>query len=406
MSDPAQNLPLKEDMAGGKLPKLSALVSPSLFAQLGDICDEPVDLSGLSPTEILLRHSGDVMLIEQGMTGYDQIVLLLAVERPQTAVIVVSDHLPGHMVRALMKLQQSDILPSSASLGDVVEAAERLVEACAETGGPSVPDASAQCWAFRGAVGGAGVTSIAIESAFELARRNPENKICLIDLNVSDGMVVPFLDGQAKLDLNALYAAPERLDARLLQAWCWEHEDGVSVLAGKRDIDADLKATEPAILRLLDVACSVFDFVVVDMPRHRMSWSSAVMSAVDEVVIISELTVPSLHAAADTCRDIDPSREGRAPARLVLNRMFAKRRFKAEFDLEQAERAIQRQIDATISSDWDAARTAVNLGQSIAKVKPKSLIVSDVAKLVQKLGPAEQAEPVQSQRSGKLRRRG
>ena len=401
MTEPAYEIDPQSEVSGRMIPALSALVSPSLFAQLKSICDNLTDLSGLSPTEILLRHSGDLLLVEQGMTGYDQIVLMLAVERPSTAVIVVSDHLPGHMVRALMKLELSDILPSTASLGDVVDAAERIAETRPEIGEPSAPESTAQCWAFRGAVGGAGVTTIALECAFELARREGPGKVCLIDLNFADGMIMPFLDGTPKLDLDALSAAPERLDERLLQAWCWEHEDGVSVLAGPRDPDADLKATEPAVLRLLDVACSVFDHVIVDMPRHRMSWAKSVLAAVDELVIVSELTVPSLHAAADSCREADPLREDREPARLVLNRMFAKRRFKAEFAVDKAERAIQRDINATIGSDWDAARTAVNLGQPIAKVKAKSQIVMDVAKLVAQLSPAEEALAKASKRRGR-----
>ncbi|MAU66979.1 MAG: hypothetical protein CMF06_08375 [Hyphomonas sp.] len=353
----------------------------------------------MSASEAAMKFGGGVMLLEQGLPGWDELLLKLAVDRPSTAVIVLSDQIPGNMVRALMKLDASDVLPISSIPADVIEAAEKLRDT--STGGVG---GSSVCWAFRGAVGGAGVTTIAIESAFELARRFGPGRVCLVDLNVADGMTTSFLEAVPKLDLSALAAAPERLDPRLLAAWCYQHESGVSIIAAPRNPDGDALAREPAVLRLLDVACGMFEFTIVDMPRHMMPWTKSVLSAVDEAIVISELTVPSLHAAADMARETDVLRHDRAPAKLVLNRMFQKKRLRAEFALDKAEGAIDRKIDSTITSDWDAARTAVNLGRPIAEVVQKSPLVSDIGKLVQMMLPEEiqAAAPVE----GKRRRRG
>jgi pilus assembly protein CpaE len=367
------------------IPSLAALAGPERMTALKACCAEFSDLAGLSASEIILRHGGGLVLVEQGMDGYDQIILSLAVERPNTAVIVISDQLPGHMVRALMKLDASDIVPSSAGIEEVIDAAEQLRETQSVQGS----GAASTCWAFRGAVGGAGVSTLAIESAFALARMVGPGKVCLVDLNVADGMTTSFLEAVPKLDLYALADAPDRLDQRLLAAWCWEHADGVSLIAAPRNPDADLLASEPAMLRLLDVACSAFEYVLVDMPRHMMPWSKSIMSAVDEAIIVSELTVPSLHAAADMCRETDVLRGDRGQSKLVLNRMFPKKRFRAEFAVDKAEQAIEREIHTTIASDWDAARTAVNLGKPIADVKPKSQLVLDVQQFVGRLLPDE-----------------
>jgi pilus assembly protein CpaE len=134
-----------------------------------------------------------------------------------------------------------------------------------------------------------------------------------------------------------------------------------------------------------------------------MPWTQSILAAVDQAVIVSELTVPSLHAAADAARETDAVRSGRDKTKLVLNRMFPKKRFRAEFAVDQAERAIERSIDATITSDWDAARTAVNLGQPIASVKEKSQLVADIATLVDVLLPEALAESIAAQ-SGQRRR--
>jgi pilus assembly protein CpaE len=300
-----------------------------------------------------------------------------------------------------MKLEAWDVLPVSADAGDILDTAARLSDTRTEAkGGP----ANSVCWAFRGAVGGAGVSTIAIESAFALARLVGPGKVCLVDLNLADGMTASFLEAIPKLDLPALSSAPERLDARLLAAWCWQHEDGVSIIASPRNPEADLMASEAAVLRLLDISCAAFPYVILDMPRHMMPWTKPVLAAVDQAIIVSELTVPSLHAAADMCRDIDVLRGEGSKARLVLNRMFQKKQFRAGFPVDTAEKAIERKIDVTVTSDWDAARTAVNLGKPIANVKPKSPLVMDVDGLVRKFAPEGMIEKSQAGKDKKKAR--
>lgn len=381
--------PSSSPMSPSQVPVLAALAGRERLESLAPICGTIIDLTTMPPPDVVLRHGDGMLVIEQGLAGWDQLLLLLAVERPSAAVIVISDNLPAHMVRALMKMRASDILPASATPADIAEAAGRLSLQTDVFESPAGPPGAAACWAFRGAVGGAGVSTLAIESAFAFARMSGPGKVCLVDLNLADGMTTSFLEAVPKLDLAALAAAPERLDQRLLAAWCWHHERGVSIIASARNPEADTLASESAILRLLDVACSTFPIVILDMPRHRMPWTQPVLSAVDEAIIVSELTVPSLHAAADMCRDIDVLRGGRSKARLMLNRMFQKKRFRTEFAIDKAEQAIDRKIDATITSDWDAARTAVNLGKAIADVKPKSPVVGDVASFVRRFAPED-----------------
>lgn len=369
------------------IPAIAALASAERLEQLKSICRNVVDLSSMDPAKIVETYGGALILLEHGMTGAEQVVLGLAVDKPDSAVLMVSDNLPVHIVRALMKIEASDILPADAGAGDVLDSIDRIRAAAEAAEAKPEDPASAVCWAFRGAVGGAGVSTLAIESAFSICEKVGPGKVCLVDLNVADGMVSSFLEAVPKLDLAALSAAPERLDARLLAAWCWQHEDGVSTISAPRNPDADALASEAAILRLLDVACAEFPFVLVDMPRHMMPWTKPILGAVDEAIIISELTVPSLHAAADMAREVDMLRSPDRKTKLVLNRMFPKKRFRAEFAVDKAEKAIERSIDATITSDWDAARTAVNLGKPIADVKPKSALVADISALVDHLMP-------------------
>ena len=104
------NSPAAAPAARRTVASIAALANPSRLEALKPSCADVQDLSALAVQDIVLRHGGGLILIEQGMPGWDQALLLLAVERPATAVVVVSDNLPAHMVRALMKLEAWDVL--------------------------------------------------------------------------------------------------------------------------------------------------------------------------------------------------------------------------------------------------------------------------------------------------------
>jgi len=181
-----------------------------------------------------------------------------------------------------------------------------------------------------------------------------------------------------------LAGAPERLDATLLNAYCWRHETGVTLISAARNPDVHEVTDADTILQLLDTVCAVYTHVIIDMPRERRGWSKSILAGVDEVMVVSEFTVPSLHAAADMTREVDELRGDAASSRLILNRMSDGKR---EFSIRRASEAIEREIGAVVRSDWKSAREAVNLGMPVARVKPKSVLGKDTMTLLKQLDP-------------------
>lgn len=358
----------------------ATLVSEQRIAQLADVFKTVTDLTGL-PVQDAIGHRGDdLVIVEINVPNAIPVLEAIAQLVPETKVLVISDALPATAVRAMLKLQSSDLVGADASVADVLKAANRLMEIL-----PEGPTKGNQCWVITGAVGGAGSTTLAIELACATAMRDPDNSVCVVDLNLADGMVSAYLEGEQKLDLVGLAEAPDRLDDTLLSAYCWQHETGVTLISAGRNPDVHEITNADMILRLLDTACAVYSHVIVDMPRERRSWTKPILAGVDEVLVISEFTVPSLHAAADMTREIDALREQTSQSRLVLNRMSDGKR---EFSVQRAGKAIDREIGAVIRSDWKSAREAVNLGMPVSRVKPKSNLVKDVMTLLKQLDPA------------------
>lgn len=297
------------------------------------------------------------------------------------AAILAGEKLPAGLVRALLRLPKSDVMEAPFAAVDLALTAAALMTDDVSAA-PSEPESDCKCWTVMGAVGGAGATTIAIEIACALAARSRRPKrVALVDLNLADGAACAYLGATSNMLLSRASAAPERIDAALLDVFSAPAPGNFDLLSSARDPHAFENTSSEAVIRLLEVACQVYDYVIVDAPRHRQKWSLDVLAGSDEIVLVSELTVPALLAARSLATEIEDEVLGGPTPRIVLNRL-AKRVFGPAPSVPEAEKALQRKTDGAVTSDWEAAAASVNLGGPIAQHRPKSRIVKDINDIV------------------------
>ncbi len=306
-------------------------------------------------------------------------------------ILLVGAHLPTSLVRSLLRLERADVLDAPYTPEHIAAAIAGLMAQQAPVAVvPAQSGSASRCWAVTGAVGGSGATTLAIEIANQLCDRQDRDKsVCLIDLNLADGAAAAYLGSPPAMRLHELAATAERLDASMLHAFITPVTKQLDLLAASRDPTAFDLVPREAILRLLEIACETYAWVILDMPRHRHSWSLEALAGCDEVLVVSELTVPALLAARSLSDEIERDMGTGNKPKILLNRLAA-RMFGPAPSMAEAERALQRKAEAGISSDWEAAAASVNLGGPIATHRPKSKIVKDVQVLVERLA----AEPV------------
>ncbi|MDR3513407.1 MAG: hypothetical protein P4L73_17350 [Caulobacteraceae bacterium] len=332
----------------------------------------------------LMRSPFDLVLIEAGAADPARLTAVigaLAQTASPPAVILVGANLPASLARALFKLKRSDVLDAPLSPADLARCVASLF---ADTAGAGGAARHSQCWSVMSAVGGAGGTTLAIEIAATLASRRLGDRVALFDLNLADGAASAYLGAAPNMHLADASAAPERIDQALLDVFSLRAPGGFDLFACPRDPYAFAKITPAAVCRLLEVACQVYDWLVIDMPRHRHSWTIDVLGGSDELLVISELTVPALLAARDLAAEIEAEIEDARRPRIVLNRM-ASRMFGPAPSRAEAERALGRKVAGVVTSDWEAAACSANLGGPISQHRPRSKIVKDIAGLVDDL---------------------
>ena len=361
-------------------PKLATIAEQALSnAEFDVAAPDAIDTSSL------LRTPVDLVLIEAGAADAARLTTVigaLAQTPSPPAVILVGANLPASLARALFKLKRSDVLDMPLSPGDLARCVASLFADEAQVGAGG--GHRSQCWSLMSAVGGAGATTIAIEMATTLANRTLGDRVGLFDLNLADGAASAYLGAASNMHLADASAAPERIDAALLDAFSLRAPGGFDLFACPRDPYAFAKITPAAVCRLLEVACQVYDWLIIDLPRHRHSWTIDVLAGSDELLVISELTVPALLAARDLSAEIEAEVEDARRPHIILNRL-ASRMFGPAPSRAEAEKALGRKVSGVITSDWEAAACSANLGGPISQHRPRSKIVKDIMTLVEDL---------------------
>lgn len=369
------------------------ICAPETAAQISECADKLGNVTvsthpdAYAALEAARAERGGVVVIENS-ASFDLVEFLIQVAEtsPSLPGLIIGENVPVLAVKRLMSLSRWDMLQppvTQQALGETLEMICR--EGRVPGDGPS-----GKCWTVTPSVGGAGATLVAVEIAYQLSQREKHNKVCLVDLNFFDGACASYLNCPANLNQSALTQSPDRIDAALLQAFITHHKNGLHLLASPRSNRLWNAIKPEAILKMLEIACTLYDYVIIDLPRWPSPWTSPVVTGSDENIVMSELTVPALHAARNRTEELEDVSEGIANPRIVLNRM-SKKIFGKTVTVSQAEEAIGRPVFATISSEWEAALAAVNFGQAVSEAKPGNRISKDIANIIDMLESDETA---------------
>ncbi len=293
-------------------------------------------------------------------------------------VVVVTQNFDESVARRLMQMRVTDFLVKPVPPVELVQTCARVAKKPA-----GVEAAEAQIFTFLPAVGGAGVTTLAVQTAMLLLNSDPRGKTatCLVDLDFQHGACADYLDIEPRLNLGEIEPRPERLDRQLLQVMMSQHQSGLAVVAAPNR-PAEMRSFDPDVVtRLLDLVSSHFDYVVFDMPRTWFSWTDSVLLGSNKLFIVSETTVPGLRHAKQLVEAIG-ERLGDGPRPQVLINRFEQKLFSPGLRRADIEQAIGDAFAATIPNHYGLVREAIDRGVPLDEIKPGNKITMQLKKLI------------------------
>jgi len=304
-------------------------------------------------------------------------------------VVAVTRTLDANLARTLLQMRVADFLVKPVSPVELVRTCAHVANGPATTA-----PTEAQIYTFLPAVGGAGVTTLAIQSAMILLNSGQRGKssTCLVDLDFQHGACADYLDIEPRLNLGEIEPRPERLDRQLLEVMLSHHPSGLAVVAAPHHL-AEMRSFDPDVVtRLLDLVSSNFDYVVFDMPRTWFSWTDSVLLGSNNLFVVSEATVPGLRHAKRLVEAIH-ERLGDGPKPRVIVNRFEQRLFSSGLRKADIQQVLGESFATCIPNQYGLVREAIDRGVPIDEVKPGNRITAQLKNLVLSPAPAKASAP-------------
>jgi pilus assembly protein CpaE len=292
-----------------------------------------------------------------------------------TKVMVIGHDNDVVVYRELLKRGVSEYLVAPVEVMGIIAAISDIYH---EEGSEKL----GQIYAFIGAKGGVGSSTVAHNVAWTMAR------VFGSDVILAD-MDLPF--GTAGLDFNQdptqgiadAVIGSDRLDEVLLDRLLAKCEDHLSLLAAPAGLDKAYDLDEAAFENVLDIIQSNVPSVVLDVPHLWTGWARKTLLAADEIVVTAMPDLANLRNAKNLIDILKQERPNDAPPKLILNQAGIPKR--PEIKPDDFAAALQLEPIAVIPFDPLLFGTAANNGQMIAEASAKthiSDVFADVAQII------------------------
>jgi pilus assembly protein CpaE len=212
-----------------------------------------------------------------------------------------------------------------------------------------------------GAKGGAGTTTVAVNTAVELARQSKRPTI-IVDLKPYLGEVALFLGVRPRFTVLDAIENLHRLDQDFLKELTSKHKSGVDILAGSEVFDRPNAQDAPAIEELLRVIGRTYDYIIIDVGNSVEASSVAALYAADTVFLVTNPDVPSIRNAQRLVERVRQLGAGSERVKVLLNRVSDN----LLINPKQIETALGYGIHHSFTSDYRAGSTALNSGGPLA----------------------------------------
>lgn len=211
-----------------------------------------------------------------------------------------------------------------------------------------------------GSKGGVGATTVAVNLGVQLST-GARKRVALLDFARPLGNVHLLLDLQPKFSVRDAVENLERLDSLFLSGLLTKHKTQLEILGGATHPEEWQAIAVAPLERVVNVAQSSFEVVLVDMGSQFSSEWEPVLQAARMILVVAEANVPALwtlerRLLALKGFGISPDR-----ARVVINRWH-----KADENvLKTIQKDMNHSIFACLPNDFRKASESVNLGMPL-----------------------------------------
>lgn len=216
--------------------------------------------------------------------------------------------------------------------------------------------------------GGTGATTVAVNLGYTLARRRPDSRVAIIDLNMGLGDVGTHLNLTSEYDVGDLARKLDQADAELLHAIVTPFGDGLFALPATDDLEAAESIQADAVARMLGACRGSFNHTVVDCEHSFGPRTVAALDASDRIVLLLQSNVASIRAIKRTLAIFQQLDYAPERVTVVVNR-------EGPGDVlsrQDIAKALGRNVNIRLPNAFQLTTDAQTRGRPIAEVGPGS----------------------------------
>jgi pilus assembly protein CpaE len=290
---------------------------------------------------------------------------LLKRQHPTTGVVIVASKLDPTLLLEAMRSGVNEFVSDPVSPADLEAAIARVVAQ------RPMSTSSGEVYAFVGAKGGVGTTTVTINVATALGRLQGGSTL-IIDLHIANGDAAVFLGADPRFSIVDALENTHRLDEAFFKGLIVKTSAGVDLLAS-----ADRMMVTPLDVRrirtVIEFAARHYRYVLLDVPRADAAILDGLEMAA-RVVVVGNQELATVRSASRMSTSLR-QRYGKDKVVVVLSRADRL----AEIGHEDVERAVGAPVQHSFPSDYRRALQALNKGKPLTLENHNELSGSFVA---------------------------
>ncbi|MEJ7929747.1 AAA family ATPase [Ramlibacter sp. AN1015] len=333
--------------------------------------------------EVVQQQHPDIVLVDGMCCDVSELQQVEQVTNahPQTAVLLLcATHTPEFLIGA-MRAGVREVLPSPPAAPALYAAVERIT---ARRQGPAAQLQQGRVLSFMAPKGGAGATFVASNLGWSLTERH---SVLLIDLNLQFGDALSFVHDSKPTSTVAEVARDiTRLDATLLASSVTRVSPRFSILAAPDDMGQAVEIQPEHVDKLLALATTQYDFVLLDLPRSLDPVIVRALDATERIYLVLQSALPDVRHASRLLEAFRGLGYADEKSELILNRHERS----SEIGVDHVQRSLGRLKVHTIPNSFRDVRASINQGEPLAKTARSHQIARQIAQFAQTVQPRQE----------------
>jgi len=335
--------------------------------------------------------------------------IIAAAKAQSIKIILITEDVSSSVLHSLLRDGGDEFVPYPLPEGELERAIERVmnpVETAAPAASEEEPvrkvsggDKNGVIIPIHGLAGGIGATTMAINMAWELAtvEKNTTNKVCVLDFDFQFGSTSTYLDLARRETVVELLTDTEAMDSESFLQALSVFDDKLHVLTAPYDmIPLDLLSPDD-ITRIIDMAASHFDYVIIDMPTTMVEWSQTVLEAAHVYFGLLELDMRSAQNTLRLKRAMQAEDLPFDKIRFILNRAPGFTDLNGKSRIKRLADSLGISVEVLMPDGGKPVAQNADQGVPMGQGIPKNPLRKEIAKLAKSVHDINVSDAAEAQ---------